>query len=618
MMFAVAFLLAFAPAQDTPDEGLRVQVRVRDADGQRVPGAEVFFAAADLAAVDRQQAPEVLRYACDDRGNLVAVLPGGRSWGAWAVHDEGRRRFASAWVERGVGSGEVELVVEPFPVPFVRLQNTAGWRARFDGELSVVYVSRSGPAPRFELPFPERDGVVQHLPPLPNDHYFPVLVHRRLGLLDTAYFAPWFHDGEATAEKLYERDYPLKRFVLGAPVRLHGRVVDEAGTGVAGAVVEVGPGNGIPLALRQRVRSDAQGGYELWVPWKPSELRTRYESEVVVHATGQAPRRVKVDGLDDWLAQQPVSRADGAGGDATAGPDLELRLASAATLHWTLPCFDRARGDRLLLRSKVADDQGGQDVEVLEVEVGDGGRLALPGVPAAREEGAVKARFGGALDGPFELVLVRDGRPVRLFSRTAGHLPLEHVLPAPREVRLAARRDNGHALPGGELELRMVGEDPRKVMVQLDREGRADVLLVPGAYLAAVRHARLGEGWTRFDVPVRDEVAVPPVDVGCRPYLRRSARVDADDQEGLRVQLGMRVLDYAPGLPRELQPWIREGLTEGVLPVNVPIGRRFTLRLSPFIAGYELSALGRSDLGWLRAQESASIDEAGELRLDLR
>lgn len=597
----------------------RLRVIIEDAQGKRVPGARIFFVGSELASLGAQEAPRQLEFRGDERGRAILSLDPHHDWAAWAVKEVGKQRQASPIQMRVLEKGILRLRLQPFPVPFVRISHLEPWRKLFKGKLSLVYIAESPPYPRFPMPLPEGKDEVRALPPLPMGNYFPVLWHAERGFLDTVYLSPAFHDGQADAEVLYERDYPLKKCIFGSPLLLRGKVQLKvnADMGLAGAHLRCGPSNRIPCILRQRVTTDAEGRYELVIPFKPASRRTSYFSDVVLWAPGVLPVQYSLESTSKGYAER--IKKDGA--TASAIFERDLVATPGHELHWQ--ALGAQSGDEFILMTQVL--QGGNPGALLGIglPMGEESRLVLPGDPFV---GALGALFRGKKKTPrsqvrFELYARRSGRLLALAGRHDGTLPPKLTLDLSEmgTLELEGASVSGRRLKRGACEVKRIwskGLATVGTRFGLSPEGSTTLDLPVGKYVLRLSQKPLGVGYASFEIQKGKRT---PVRVSVERYLRIRGKVLCEDEEvkisGLPIQVYPQQLqqDRVPILARA---WAQQSLQQ--ISTSSRADGSFELLVSPFIQRLSLQTYASVANRYLSAQVQLDPHDAKDVELPLR
>lgn len=531
-------------------------VRVVDQSGKSLAGARVFFVHAPFPEKAPLYGSERLEYRTGERGRVRVRLSKDRAWSVWSVWDDPSAkakgaRLASALTRVSPGRPQ-RLRLEPFPVPNARLIGLEAWRKLLGERLGLAFVSLSEPATMFRVPLPDaaegEDGPVVRVAPLPLGNFFPALVDGSGGFLDSVYFSPAFHEGDADVEPLYERDYPLKRVELGKPVLLACRVVDSTGEAVAAARIFVRPDTRrSPLQLERVLQSDAEGGFELLAALKERQ-RTRYPLQISILAPGYRPLHATVSFEQLQKSQKQVFRL-------ARGQELDWRLANAST------------EDRKNIYLQAQLDGVYSFVRLFPIECTAEGKLLLPSPSAA--PGRV-----------FELYLVRGALQVPVLA--PGHgvpetatIDLDVLVP----VELELSTLSGRPAPGGTVRIRrnapIIGDKTVKAdrgtqVVQgvsaagfwsselgytLDRSGRARILLMPGEYSVLAEHDKLGDGHRRFAVAKDGKLQVS---IQLRPYWILRGHVLGPDESPLAgVQVNASGTRFTKSDEQDYAPYLR-------------------------------------------------------------
>ncbi len=229
------------PSRQTPKPKGRghtqTAIKVLDRQGRGVPGAQVVFLGKRSPFGDFQEWGKRVEVRSGPRGIARTELGPNWSWMVWACWDKGKKRFASdaTLVEAG---GRARLWLKPFPVPFLRLMGLKAWQKIYGDELKIEWIGSpfylpDVVRPRFSSEIPKETNPILRLPPLPWNTYYPLFVHKKEGVLGFMHLSPSFSTTQ-TAQALYERNYPLKRFPLGTPNKVQGLVVDPTGKVIPG------------------------------------------------------------------------------------------------------------------------------------------------------------------------------------------------------------------------------------------------------------------------------------------------------------------------------------------------------------------------------------------------
>lgn len=607
-------------ATTAPEQGrsrpLRLRAIVEDEEGKRVPEARIFFASRNLSELDPREAPSQLEVRADERGRAIIPLDAAQDWTAWAVAGAGKARMASE-VQTGIlERGILRLTVKPFPVPFLRISNLAPWRKLYPGKLSLLYVSYAAPYARFPQSLPEGDDEIRELPPLPNDSYFPVLWHSERGFLDTVYLSPAFHEGQADAEVLYERDYPLKKCIFGSPLLIRGKVTGMGGKPSVGARLRSGPENKIPCPLRQTVVTDQEGRYELVIPFKPESRRTYFDCDVVVWAPESQLVQYSLAGFRKRF-EQSVQRE---GDKASTVYQRDFSLTPGMALDWRGSGF--VEGDRLFLRTQPLS--GGNPGIALGTRIRrDGaGRLLLPG---RRTLGAkvlvLRNKSSQRSPSIFEVYLQRGSTVFALAGQENRALPQRLALDLGDMGTLEAQvsSTSGRPLKRGYCQVkRHFSNGLAQVATCLGLSGRGVIRqrLPVGRYVLRISHKPLGEAYASFEIA---KGKTTKVQVKVEPYVRIRGKISCEDEEvkiaGLPIQLYPQQIrkDKVSAVARV---WAQQSLQQ----ITLTSGQdgNFELLLSPFVERVSVQTYAAVANRYLSAQVMVNPASAKEIVLPLR
>ena len=401
-------------------------VRVVDDKNKALPNGTVVFHSRLLARAP-QFGAITKTFRSDARGRARCELDWRRVWSAWAVHDrKDGTRLASRVHAVSLGR-PLRLQLSSYAVPNVRLAGEIdAWR-RFAPKLRVAFVLAEHPSATFVVDIPQPRGERRpalRLPPLPIANYYPCLVDKDGGVLDSRYYSPAFATDDPP-EELYERDVPLKRIVFAAPKLFALRVTDSKGTALPGAEVSLRPeyaSSQDRLTVERRFRCDAEGRVAVPLANRKAGFRGWQTLRIVVTAPGFAARWLRLDAPPkDWKQT--------------------IRLVVGQKLSWKIRGFDPKRGDRLFANVGVGYGQGAWSThELLPIGVSDDGSIELPG--------RLKTVPGPKRDE--RLLLVREGRVVPLafeFSPPSKTIDLTKL----RYVDFVAVTAQGRPVRGGRV-----------------------------------------------------------------------------------------------------------------------------------------------------------------------
>jgi len=264
-------------------------VRVVDAKGKPLEGARVYFLSTVRQGFAWYFPSELRRVVAGKRGLVKVLLPRERRWVAWAVADRGKQRLACE-VKGEVEPGRAfRLKLKSFGVPFVRFMQLAPWRKKI-GEghaLRLRFTSDGTHSYSFDQELPDEEDPIVRVPDLPYGNYFPSLIDEQGSLLDSVYFSPEFHEGDAQVEPLYDRKYPYKRVMLGKPYVFRGRVVDGDGKALEGARIYLE--NSLLVRTRGFTATDAQGRFRILTAVRAAQERAFYSVSCRVLAAHRHP-----------------------------------------------------------------------------------------------------------------------------------------------------------------------------------------------------------------------------------------------------------------------------------------------------------------------------------------
>ena len=541
-------------------------VKVLDSEGKAVAGASVVFLSAPMHGRQALVRQERIVVETDKNGRARAKLSRGRSWAAWAAWDGPNGRLTSKLKFPVTRGRPLRLTVETFPVSKVRVVNLKQWRKVIPSGLSLAFISDGDHSTIFKRELGKEKEPVFKLPPLPHGNYFPTLLGPRGEFLDTIYFNHQFYTGQPDAEELYERDVPLKRFVLGRPIKINARVVDANKKAVGGAWCDLGPASSIiPNPLLNTFKVGADGKFVCIVPWKPEGQRGRYDSVLHLFAPGYVPQMLPI--TFPW---QPVTQGVVQPGGLPGAPpldkkkkkvravqdviDLEVTLVKGQELDWRLTNAlenDLAPGS-LYLRTNAYSFVNGTVLNRVQryfpVSVGKDSRLQLPGlVDESAESHPV-----------WELFLVRAGQTSSIYFHGRGTLPVkvEIDLASLRRTEFSLLPESGSKTTGGEIFLFRLDYDglAKAQTFGVDRSGRVTTFLMPGKYIVVGKSEKQGDGYHEFALS-NDETKAK-IHIPLRPYkLLVGTLVDDDDKPLAKASLSIS-FNVGP----KLHPFVRRAL----------------------------------------------------------
>ena len=534
-------------------------VRVIGPDKKPAAGARVYISRGPFVGEDRPALNRVSSFACDARGIARLRVTGGTPLCCWAVAKSPTRRLASTVVSKFIPGRPLRLELANFEAFRVRCLNAAEWhkavpglKLRFvmhgafiDGQVTrgstvdARHLHRSASlegfvAPSWEVDAPKSRTEVLELPPLPMHSYYAVLCDPRGGFLDTRYMNPQFHNKNANArvQHLYERNKALKQLAFGKPTKhllsIKGR---ERGLGKAIA---------LPFAQaflrpqRQRLqsefaaRADAYGNATLVLPQRFKTAFGFYNSRLLCSAPGYVPQVYSLSNPHD--TQRPP--ATSARNPAFALPTP--LLSSGRVLDWRVRGLEE--GDQLLLFTMVKGHQRAVPWSI-PLNVDENGQLKMPAPTPDVERG------GRGQAGRFDLVLVRNGEAIPLWTRRSGRvIPAKLELNAAElcQVSLAVESSVGRP-SGGILEIHSDRNNSVVVLRRhIDRRGSDRFWLPKGKWVFALRTPRAG------DVLKTVELATESVQVklGLTPY--RLLQGSCSDADGKTVLASIRLRAQLP------------------------------------------------------------------------
>ena len=535
----LALLLGVAVSQEAAPKSARpTLVRVIGPDGAPAAHARVLLCSVPLP--DYPLVGTVLRRALTDaKGKASVRVGGGRQWSVWAVHDVDGKRFASPLQPLLQPGRPIRLELAPFPVSCVRIQRLAAWRKQTES-LALEFVSEASPFPRLPTALPDGDEPVVSVPDLPLGNYHPVLVDKA-GFLDARYFSPAFHEGEADVEQLYEREVPLKRVVLGEPTATRWKLTGPDGKAVADASVFVRPNGHGTLMVERRLTSDAEGGFELLLPWRGKGNRGWYRIDLLIVAPGFAPAMYLLPAYDRKKVE------------------FEVRLRSAVTRE--VQVQNTPPGCSWLYKTMFFGPLQQNRVTVftpLAVDARD--RLRLPGVSQ-----------GGA-----ELYLLDDTGAIPAPFDPHHNQTIDAAERIPVALRVVDAR--GRAVRGGDVQLCRVvdGRAASSVPHAIGPNGVCALGMWPGACLVYVVHPLRGDALAAVTVAKGS----PPLEFRLAPFVTLDGSVVKLNEDGEEMPAPSLPVEFVPQLDKVTTPLYWRWYSRVFGPVVTGADGRFRVRLS--------------------------------------
>ncbi|GEM_PF-6001849 len=563
---ATALLLGVSTRSGTAQEGrapreLPALVKVLDHEGRAVAGARVLFVSSRLPEALPRISVERREVQSDARGRVRVRLPAGRSWYVFAVHDEGRLRFASRQVPIAPGRPR-KLILEPFPVPYLSVVGLEKWRKIFGKRLRFAWVTSESPSSIFTVELPEEKVPVLRHPPLPFGNFFPALIDDRGGLLDFVYFSPAFHEGDPQVEPLYDRDYPLKKVILAEPVRVEGRVQGTEGAKAAGARLFWRPEYSV-MRLGREIPLRADGSFTAWLPYRDGGERAHYTSRLLAIAPD---RIVRHRTLAELLAKRDGKRK--------GGIEAVLELPPGRGMEWSVQ-GDGGNGppEGILwwrLWSSNPKEPKRKVFLWVDLPLEGPGRIPIPDCLGPHE---------GILG-----FLMQGGETIPISMGTRKLLPQKWTfdLKSLREVEIEVS-GNGRPVPGGKIRVfpKLIGMPPPVIEPSLDRKGRCGIRLFPGTYGMIAWNDRYGVKGGEFQVGLGDGPLRWKVEL--EPFLSLHGRLIDEDGNGVKGRVvyanpaeGKNVPWYVEIRGLNLPPLVsRPTEADGSFEIQVPSWSRY-------------------------------------------
>jgi hypothetical protein len=594
-------LLTLAGGVSAQRRALPTIVRVLQPGGGVAVGAEVLAVSSPEPEAAARRPFVIQRAKTDARGAVRIELEDGQHWAVWAVLDKERERYATP-IDETVTPGRGTLLrLEPFAVPFVRLVGVDAWRDVVEGELGLRFTVQGRFGVHLPAKLPEGNDPVVRVPALPLGNYFPTLIDSRGRALDFTYFSPAFHEGDAGVEPLYEREYPLKRAVLGKPV-LHEYVVrgrnpdDDSGAElpVPGALVRVE--FSLPVGVWSDYQADAQGRVRIPLAFRAEAARARYTVEAQVLAQGRWPRSQSLE-----VRPEPAQRAEVLI-SPWHGTPFELPLE---------PLRERYGADaRFYVASHWRHGRSNfGPTGRLELPLRGDDKLLLPSLPDDSAH--------------FDLYVATRSRLEPLFiGRPSGFIQAEGKLPwGLTALDVQVRREGGGRALATQLhaiaEANVGGlQASREIPVSCDRRGHARLQLPAGKWLIYARSRRDGDGLARIEIGAKEGERggqAEPLKLELQSFRNiQGVVVDADDKPVAGAEVSAQVQTL-----REEDPRLRRLLQTISRAVQTDEAGAFTLRFSSQVTRLSVWCSFQKDGQWSSASQSVPGDHEEKIRLQL-
>lgn len=442
-------------------------IRVTDEEGKVRAGSRVYVVASP--GIVPLRANSAREYRCDDRGRVrIPVGSGAPSW-IWAVADTEAGRLASAARTVGDIGRPQRLEMKVFPVGKIRIVGLEAWRKKLPAsrEFRCAVVQDGPPHVRFDIPLPAGDGHVLELPPLPWANYFPSVVDEH-GLLDVRYFSPAFVVDDPP-EELYEREVPLKRFVMGEPTEFRCDLVVPAGQDEGVQPVEDGRaslhGGYQGFEIARDLEIDASGRVEFLLP-KRGVTRLGWQTmSLHAYVDGHMPGRISYPAFP------------------TADKSV-LKLVAGEPSRWDI--HGRRADDEIVLMTTAAPI-GSWERLVHVVAKGENAPIRLPAM-------------GGPVGSKSHVLLLRDGvlSPIVREVSAKVRVDLDTDLVSVDLRVLRGERPVPHARV--EIGLSSGGLVDDALIHVANREGVCRLRLPPGQWYVYAAHPKHGSTFTNFVV----------------------------------------------------------------------------------------------------------------------